>query len=468
MSNIEKEQDMAMQEPTVSTEQEHHTSSEHHHHSHHHSHHHHSHHSHHHHSHHHRSSRKSSKNKRSKKEFKQFLHKNRKQLIVFGAALLFCFCSVLAGAFMDSIIHWEDIHNVGSGPIQETREDMLNIGVSAFAQPVSLTNQAVKAHLEAPAQSDVHDVYKQYNGSEVRLDTGLPVKLEYTVSNAPEGYEVDTAVFAVSENKDMSSLMRLAVPRGQESVEVINLKTGTTYYYQLTIAFTNGYESVVQGSFATAAGPRFMTVEGAYNMRDVGGWTVIDGRRIKQGLLYRGSELDGAVEPRYTLTEVGKSVMLTQLNIKTDMDLRRKEETPGAMDTLGANVKHTFYGVPMYSVALNAEHSETMRRVFADLADPAQYPAYLHCTYGLDRTGTVCYLLGALLGMDQTDLIKEYELSAMSQGYVATEEMLAFVRQFNTLPGITLQEKAEQYMLSIGVTPAQIQSIRDIFLEDVQ
>lgn len=467
MSNIEKEKDTVMEESTVSAEQEHHAPSEHHHH---HSHHHHSHsrHSHHHHSHHHKSSRKSTNNKRNKKAFKQFLHKNRKQLVVFGAALLFCFCSVLAGAFMDSMIHWEDIHNTGTPSNQETREDMLNIGVSAFAQPVSLTNSAVQACLEVPAPSDVHTVYKQYNGSVVRLDSGLPVKLEYTVSNAPQGYSVDTAVFTVSEHKDMSSPIRQVVPRGQTLVEFINLKTGTTYYYQLTIAFTNGQESVVQGSFVTADGPRFMTVEGAYNMRDIGGWTVADGRRIKQGLLYRGSELDGAVEPRYTLTEVGKSVMLTQLNIKTDMDLRTKEETPGAMDTLGANVKHTYYGVPMYSAALNAEQGETMRRVFADLADPAQYPAYLHCTYGLDRTGTVCYLLGALLGMEQADLLKEYELSAMSQGYVAVEEMNLFVQRVNELPGFTLSEKVETYLLKAGVTPAQIQSIRDIFLEDAQ
>lgn len=468
---MENEKDTELQEMTMSTEREHGDSSEHHHHHHshhHHSHHHHSHHSRHGHHHHHSKSRKTAKNSRNKKAFKQFLRNNRKKLIVFCAAVLFCFCSILAGTVMDNIIHWEERHNDAGTPVEVIRKDMLHIGVTVFDQPVSLINPAVQAYLEAPAQVDLHNLYKQYNGSEVRLDSGLPVKLSYVVSDAPGGYLVDTAAFALSENKDMSSAVRQVVPRGQESVEFTNLKTGTTYYYRLTVTFTNGRESTVQGEFATAAGPRFMAVEGAYNMRDFGGWTVADGRRIKQGLLYRGCELDGAEEPKFTLTEVGKSFMLTQMNIKTEMDLRNKAETPGAMDMLGANVKHTYYAAPMYNAVFNADQSETMRRIFADLADPTQYPAYLHCTYGLDRTGTVCYLLGALLGVEQDDLMKDYELSVMCHGYVATEQMTAFVKQVNELPGVTLTEKVKHYMLSIGVTPAQIQSIRDIFLEEVQ
>lgn len=29
----------------------------------------------------------------------------------------------------------------------------------------------------------------------------------------------------------------------------------------------------------------------------------------------------------------------------------------------------------------------------------------IHCTYGLDRTGTMCYLLDELLGMPEEDII---------------------------------------------------------------
>ena len=467
---MEKNKDVVTQEKDVATEQEHRSSSGHSHHSHHH-HSHHSHHHHHHHKHHHHRKRKSSsKNSRNKQAFKQFLRNNRKKLIVFCAALFFCMCSVLAGTFMDNILHREeDFSGTGTGGSTEVvTEGMVSIGVSVFDQPVSLINSAVQAHLEAPVESDVHEIHTQYNGDNVRLDTGAPLKLSYKIAAAPSNYVVSSAVFTLSENADLSNPVRQTVPAGQDAVEFTNLKTGTAYYYRLDVTFTNGVESAVLGDLTTAYGPRMMMVDGGYNLRDVGGWLVSGGKRIKQGLLYRGCEIDGAVEPKYCLTETGKSYMLTQMNIKTDMDLRNKADTPNGADVLGANVKHTYYGAPQYADALAAISNDTMRRIFADLADPAQYPAYLHCTYGLDRTGTVCYLLGALLGMDADNLLKEYQLSAMSQGYVANDEMAQFVQQVNALPGFILSEKVETYLLGVGVTPAQIQSIRDIFLEDVQ
>ena len=467
---MEQEKDITMQEKDVANESEHRSSSEHRRHSHHH--HHHSHHSHHHHHHRHRKHKKSSKNSRNKQAFKQFLRNNRKKLIVFCAALFFCFCSVLAGTFMDNMMHRGEDHSgsngTAAGSTEVVTEGMVSIGVSVFDQPVSLINSAVQAHLEASAEADPHEIYTQYNGDNVRLDIGAPLKLSYKISAAPSNYVVSSAVFTLSENADLSNPVRQTVPAGKDAVEFTNLKTGTAYYYRLDVTFTNGVESAVLGDLTTAYGPRMMTVDGGYNLRDVGGWLVSGGKRIKQGLLYRGCEIDGAVEPQYCLTEAGKSYMLTQMNIKTDMDLRNKADTPNGADVLGANVKHTYYGSSSYTSALSAENADTMRRIFADLADPAQYPAYLHCTYGLDRTGTVCYLLGALLGMDEDNLLKEYQLSAMSQGYVATDGMTNFVQYVHALPGFTLSEKVETYLLGVGVTPAQIQSIRDIFLEDIQ
>lgn len=432
-----------------------------------HSHHHHHHHSHrsHHHSHY-RNHRSRSKKENKRRAFRQFLRKNRKRLIFVSIALLFCACSILAGTFMDSIIHWGDAGHAVPAPT--VTEGQLRISVSVFDQPVSLANAAVQALLDASDSTAVRDVYKQYKGQENRLDTGVPVTLSYAISGAPQGYTVTKAVFLVADNEQMTSPRRFTVEEGQESVACENLRTGTAYYYRLDVTFDNGVATAVLGSFTTAAGPRLLTVDGGYNMRDVGGWTTISGKRVKQGLLYRGCELDGTVESKYTLTAAGKSTMLTVLNIKTDMDLRTQTEVPNGTDALGRNVKHVYYSVPLYTAVFSEQNQETMRKLFADLADPANYPAYLHCTYGQDRTGMVCYLLGALLGVDKADLMKDYDLSGLHHGYVATEEMNAFVRRLHELPGITLSEKVEGYLLGLGVTPAQIQSIRDIFLEEVK
>ena len=107
-----------------------------------------------------------------------------------------------------------------------------------------------------------------------------------------------------------------------------------------------------------------------------------------------------------------------------------------------------------------------VRALFADLADPNNYPMYLHCTYGRDRTGTICYLLEALLGVSDTDLRREYELTTFAYGSVASEDFAAFVTGIDVMEGSTTQEKVENYLLSIGVTPEEIESIRSIFLED--
>ncbi len=430
-------------------------------------------HHHHHHSHHHsrrrshsRSRSNNHKTSHRRKSFKQFVRKNRKKLIFISIALLFCICSIAAGTFMDSIVHWSAENPTEAGTI--ITEDQVRLSVSVFDQPVSIQNSAANAVLSLTKDTSVNDIYKKYKGAESRLDIGQPVVLSYSVSGAPQGYIVDEAVFLVSEDENLTAPTRWAPKTGQTSVECVNLKVSTTYYYRLNITFTNGVKTSVLGSFTTADGVRMMTVDGAYNVRDVGGWKTTDGKRIKQGLLYRGCELDGAVEEKYTLTETGKSTMLTQMNIKTDMDLRTQTYTGNGVNMLGNNVRHVYYNMQMYTVQLQEAHAEKMRVLFADLAEPSNYPAYMHCTYGQDRTGTVCYILGALLGMDEADLMADYNLSGLHHGTVATEDINAFVRRVNEMPGATLSEKVERYLLDVGVTPTQIQSIRSIFLEEVE
>ena len=151
--------------------------------------------------------------------------------------------------------------------------------------------------------------------------------------------------------------------------------------------------------------------------------------------------------------------MLNEFGIKTDMDLRG--QNPGMMDALGSRVDHKYYNMVMYGDIFTEAGKERIRNVFADLANPDNYPIYLHCTYGCDRTGTVCYLLEALLGVSEEDCLKEYGLSNL------TFENIKLVESgLQAYAGNTLKEKAEAYLLSCGVTKEQIQSLRTIFLED--
>lgn len=409
--------------------------------------------------------RSSSSESRKLKNLKKLFKKNKKQILGVTLTVAICLGSVMAGAMWDNYLHQK---KAAEDPSVGITQGQLQIAVSVYDAPVTIVNSAAAAHMEAVPGTNVHDTYSRYNGKEVRLDVGASVHLRYDLMGAPAGYKVEKSVFTVVEDLAHDAGKQYIPAAGKTDVDVINLKSNTRYSYWVTVTFTNGVETSVHGAFTTADGPRLLAVDGVYNLRDIGGYKTLDGKRVKQGLLYRGTELDGVVESRYTITDAGKETMLSDLKIHTEMDLRQPDVNADNESALGAGVKHTYYGAPMYAAIFNEGNGEAMRKIFADLAKPANYPVYLHCTYGQDRTGTVCYLLGALLGVDQETLVKEYELSALHHGYVSAEDMNTFVQRLNEMTGATLRNKAENYLLSIGVTSAEITAIRNLFLETVQ
>lgn len=238
--------------------------------------------------------------------------------------------------------------------------------------------------------------------------------------------------------------------------EFKHLYANMEYFYRVTVYAKSGVDSET-GAFTTSDTPRFLSIDGLYNVRDIGNWMTDTGKRIKQGLLIRGVELDGAVERAYHLTNTGLKDMLDILGIKTDMDLRT--EKTEMMDALGSRVDHKYYDMVMYEDIFTEVGKAEIRDVFADLANPSNYPIYLHCTYGVDRTGTVCYLLEALLGVSAEDCLKEYGLSNMKITNIKLIE-----NGLKEYDGNTLKEQTESYLLSCGITEDQIQSIRNIFL----
>jgi protein-tyrosine phosphatase len=239
-------------------------------------------------------------------------------------------------------------------------------------------------------------------------------------------------------------------------VSVYNLRTGTEYFYNGIFTLTDGTKLTLSGSFKTEAGPRLMHIDGLVNVRDLGGWITADGKTVKQGLLYRGSEMDGLVEEKFKLTPQGLEQMKA-LGIKTDLDLRHEGETV-------LEGEHILYNAIQYEYAFTDAGKDAVRRLFADLADPANYPAYLHCTYGADRTGTMCYLLLGLLGVSDADLKRDYELTALYYGCVSPAQMDPFVAKIAALPGENTQARVEYFLESAGVTRDQMDSIRQIFL----
>lgn len=431
--------------------------------------HHHSHHSHHssHSHHHHHSSSHKGKKSFGNKKLKHFFKKNKYKLSNILIAVLFAIILILLGFMLDKKDFSGSDDNGGnsmSNGIVSTDSTLL-IEIPVFDEEVVLVSPAVTKYINSEISVSASDIYKEYS-SLGRLDKGMPVTLWYKIKGIPMGYSIRSAELLVSDNNEFKSPVVYSLSGDETKVDVYNLKTNTQYYFRFVLALSNGSKSSVEGSFKTAESPRLLSVDGMCNMRDIGGWKTLDGRKIRQGLLYRSAELDGAVDSKYTITPDGVNTMLTVLGIRTDMDLRAESDNVNSIHALGAGVKHTYYNAQMYSDVFSTNGKESTRKIFSALADKNNYPVLLHCTHGLERTGTICYLLEALLGVSQDDMMRDYQLSAMYHGGLwSLNQMNEFVGRLKSYEGANMQQKAENYLLSTGVTSAEIASIRSIFLE---
>ncbi len=289
------------------------------------------------------------------------------------------------------------------------------------------------------------------------VDVYTPFKFNYTLKDKD-------GVLTLSENADMSAPVKFILAKSESVLEIHNLKTDTTYYYTVEVG-----EETYAGSFETAKGTRFVYIPGVYNTRDIGGYSTADGKTLKQGMIIRGTEMDGLVEASYFLSSKNVDTVKEQFSFVYDMDLRYPSELSGVNSShLGTDVGYKCYGAPMYLNVFNDSYKQTVKDIFSDLAKAENYPMYMHCTYGADRTGTIVYLLQGLLGMSEQDMVREYQMTGMhAREYATSNRMDTMAERISEFPGDTMAQKIEYFLTKeIGLTKAQINSIREILLED--
>jgi hypothetical protein len=201
---------------------------------------------------------------------------------------------------------------------------------------------------------------------------------------------------------------------------------------------------------------------------------------MRQGIVYRGGALEG-------ITEEGKRVMLLDLGIQTDLDVRGDSATPLTSSPLGETVNYIETKGPYYitpfgqGIDKKGEYQEALAKEIKTFANPENFPVYVHCSLGRDRTGTLCFLIQALLGVSEMDIYRDYELSMMSRlgkrpedNGASAEYMVGrpFTALYNYIKKLqankTMQENAEAYMLSIGVTAEEIAAIKANMLEEAK
>lgn len=271
----------------------------------------------------------------------------------------------------------------------------------------------------------------------------------------------------ISDRPDFARERVIACDPAATQAEVYNLSADRAYYWKVVLTWQQGQMESPTGCFQTLdEAPTLYRVEGLTNVRDIGGWRTVDGRRVKRGLLFRGSEMD----THHELTQEGRRALKEELGIRTDLDLREEAVGKIASSPIGPDIRFELLPVKAYAEYMERDRFAECRRLFSLLADETAYPAYLHCWGGADRTGTVVLLLNALLGVDDESLLLDYEMTLFSvwgERSRNSELFQGLLAALNGYGGIDqpLRVKAERYLREAGVTDGIIGKIRALFLE---
>ena len=105
----------------------------------------------------------------------------------------------------------------------------------------------------------------------------------------------------------------------------------------------------------------------------------------------------------------------------------------------------------------------SLRGVFEVLSKEENYPVIFHCSIGTDRTGMVAYCIEALLGMSETDIIRDYLYSNF--GNIGGSRAVSTIRSkypkfIKNFDGETLQEKTYRFLNEyVGVPKDQLDEV---------
>ena len=405
----------------------------------------------------------------------------------------------------------------------EIKDEKIVLKEIPEAGNVKLVDDAVREYLSA---SDVSGQIAALPQVKVSKDSGaLPVKLAWN-GNGSVKYTI-----YVADNENFDNATSYVVSGFTRELDVYNLLPSTTYYWKVAgDRFDMSDTSVFKTEDLSV---RLIYAEGTSNIRDLGGWNA-DGSFVNYGKIYRGNQLNGYGNwGNNKLTENGLKTFKDDLKIKTEIDLRTqdKDDANQTVNFVDASLPYYKYTIGQYTDILepsvwnalphdgntpvdsmenkndarrlsyatgNAVRNENaMRRslkgIFEVLADERNYPVYIHCNAGADRTGTVAFLINGLLGVSEADLIRDYELTSFSSvsglryrseikngdfteigvmkndydNFVAFGALMNAIKNNYGAEGGTLSYAIESFLTDyVGVSHEDIESLKRIMISD--
>lgn len=207
-------------------------------------------------------------------------------------------------------------------------------------------------------------------------------------------------------------------------------------------------------------------IEGTFNFRDLGGKVGFGGRTVRRGLLYRSARFD-------QIGEVGRNKIVGDLGVRTDLDLRSPKETAGlqGVSPLGTNVVFRLVPLLSYELVGTKGGEAALREALKVVFEPANWPLAFHCKTGKDRTGTLAFVLLALLGVNEDAICLDWEKTAFHVPELSRMDHPSrydrLLQYFSGLPGATLPQKVEGYVLRLGFTQEEVRGFRERMLGEI-
>lgn len=212
--------------------------------------------------------------------------------------------------------------------------------------------------------------------------------------------------------------------------------------------------------------PIKLDFEGAHNFRDMGGYPLLDDRRVRHGKLYRSDHLG-------RLTDADQA-LLAELGIRTVIDLRRQEERDEILDRVDhPNIAQIWLPVMAESadvvslrrslergemsprqayeflVLANRQFVEVFSTVFREflhlLLEPQHYPIVFHCSAGKDRAGYAAAMALFAIGASEEVVLHDY----LATNHCTANYVEGLVEGIHDMPGIDVSGEALRTLMQV-------------------